>query len=243
MAGRPKKSISNDVLVKTVSIQGKVIAANAKVEDTLNQLAKLPEVFAQIKAEVEASKGEMDLGLKQYEAEIQNKRDQLSDDFTSETLEQAQKLLDLKQQVLDAEANQKRQLEEVQYNGKLAIDRENLSVAQTIAAKKRLILVDDDTLTKHNEEVAKILKDSKADLAIAVSSAVKNAKTELASEISSRDTSLAILNNNLSNANEKVATLEAQINYLKTQLDAEREASVARLAAAKVQVTQSNQGK
>ena len=31
MAGRPKKSISNDVLVKTVSIQGKVIAAKVQV--------------------------------------------------------------------------------------------------------------------------------------------------------------------------------------------------------------------
>jgi len=239
---RPKGT-SNQSLTKTVSIQSQVIAANAKVETVLFQLEKLPEVFAAIKAEVETSKGEMDLGLKQYEAEIQEKIVSLEDSLEVRKSDVANTMLSLDNDLQDRVNSMKKSLEELQYSNKLAIERENLDTANVIANKKGLGLYPLNIETQHQVQLDTLKKESEVSLKIAVSSAVKNAKEEMASQIAELTTTNKLINNDLIAASKQVANLESQIEYLKEQVDAARKATVDALAAAKVNVQQTNQGK
>ena len=229
--------------VKTESVTSLSISAINKAESLLNSIPKVLEDFNKIKSEVETIKLDLNLGLAKYEAEINEKKANLDETLNSRTSDINENIKAQEANFKSVVAQLKKEQEEVIYNHKLAIERDNLDTARIIANKNGLILLPSNTEDNNRLEIESLEKKHKADLAITVNSAVKNAKEELNETIRSKETHITILNNDLVNANEKVNTLKAEIAYLKEQLDSERKASIERLAAAKVSVQQTNQGK
>lgn len=237
---RPKGKIN---LIKTESIQSQVIAAQSKVGSLLEQITKVPEMFEAIKKEVEATKSDMDLGLKQYENEIQEKKAAIDDVLEARKFE-----VDTLQKKFDEdyESSKKhylRQLEDLKYNHNKSIEQEDLNTATVIASKKGMILVDKDLENNYKSQLDTLQKENDKKLAIACNSVKKDVEDKNAAQIMELQTANKLLQNDLNAKSKEVASLESQIEYLKEQVDAARQATVEALAAAKVSVTQSNTGK
>ena len=233
--------VKNQVKAESVALLS--ISAINKAETVLNYIPKVLEDFNKIKDEVEIIKADLNLGLAKYEAEINEKKSILDEQLASKQ-EDYNIQLKLREEQLNAKYKQMAsEVEESNYKHKLAIDREDIETAKKIASTKGLALFDKDIVVKHESEVSQLEKKYKAETAIAISSAVKNAKEELNETIREKDTQITILNNTLQNNSQAISRLENEIDYLKSQLEASRKQTVDALAAAKVNITQSNQGK
>ena len=229
--------------VKTKSITSLSIAAINKAEQLKNSAEATLSSFKSIYDEVNKIKSDLNLGLAQYEAEIQEKMNAMEEQLILRQ-EEVATLIKLRQEDLNNKyAELAKEVEEKHYQHKIAIEREDLNTANTIANKKGLGLFDLNIETKHQTALDKTIKDLETSSKIAISSAVKNTKEELNETIRSKDTQITILNNDLKNSTDKVTTLQAEIAYLKEQLNASRQQTVDALAAAKVNVQQTNQGK
>ncbi len=233
----------NAQLKRTESVQLKSIAAIDKATTWLGQVDRVKTAFDDIKEEVETVKADMNLGLKQYEAEIIEKMAESDARLAEKDALTNEAITDFDNMLADKAMNYKNSIEELTYDHNKSIDRLDFVTAEKIAKGRGLELLPKDTLDNHLIEMEAAKTKAEKDLKVAVNSAVKNSKEDQAKVISERDTEIKIMSNDLINTQERVMSCEDEINYLKTQLEGARAQVVNALAASKADVVVHNETK
>ena len=230
----------NQTLPKTESIQIKVIGAIGTASKVIEAVEKAKQIFDEIKAEVEVAKSEMDLGLKQYEAEIEEKKAALNEEYSSLEKGRQEALEALDEQIKIKQASNNREMEELKYSHVKAIERESLVTADVIAEKFDKVLVEksyiEDLKVERESEIAKLTEIHENELK-EKSKGYAIAENKIKSEMGKENALLQVQLDASEKANTK---LESEVTYLKSQLEATRSEITKAVAAAKAEVNVNN---
>lgn len=216
------------------------------------EAGELQSQFDMLAEQVKDAKSNLSYGLKEAEANFKIELEKLEDEFkktvaeVTETRDEAVTKLETvtatsKEQLAELKTEHTRELEQFEYDSKLAIRDKKLGVAEKIANNYKMVVVDKDDYTKLSEFEKADAETIKSEVGKAVGMAESKIKreyeTKLSSLTSSTDSRIALLMNNEQHLNgtiesqlARIADLEAQVKMFPSQL---KEA----VAAAKAEVT------
>lgn len=215
---------------QTQSIAVQSIAAINKAENILANMAKFNAEFVKAIDNVETLKSDLDLGFKQYEVEMEEKKAKLvSDyeaksealgvDFTAKEASFKAQLEAITSSIVVAKADAERKKEELTYELNKHVERENLEAAQSIAWKFDKDVVSADLVDSLREELA-LAKES-VKKAVEEAEDKVNASKHIAISAIERDAKAAkaLLEGKLESALERANRAEESVKYLQGRLD------------------------
>jgi hypothetical protein len=234
-------AVKRSNLKKTESIQVKSIAAINKAGTLVGQVPKVLEAFNEIKEELQIIKDDMDLGLQQYEAEIEERKGALNESFDALEKDRQEALDLLDETIRTKKSSNAKEMEELNYQHTKAKERESLATAEVIAEKYGKMVVEQEfvaNLDANVEEKLSNLRETHEAELKEKSRGYAIAENKLKAEASKEK---VVLETQLEAAQNRISDLTETVTYLKAQLNAEREASTERVASLKSDVTVNNE--